>query len=458
MSIPRLSALGLLFVALGCSAGAPPEATSRPAPPPPSAPQTVIAETASSAAKVTPAVCEPLRGAGFDKPRHEGVVMPSTPIQWGDRLGSFYEAVARLERGKHKGPLRIGVHGDSNLTKDGLTGELRRVLQARYSDAGHGFMAAVKAWGWYRHQNVQQGNDAWWRVLAISAPRTPDLGYGIGGIAAVCRSPGGRTWFATAEDNGPIGHEVSDVSVFYRKHPGGGRFEVQIDGEKLDEIGTAADTVSVEERNYHVPDGPHRVDLLTTSDGEVRVLGVAFERDRPGVVVDSFGVGGVYFQALTLDDHEITRRMAAQRKHDLVIYWLGANPHYAKLYGRDVKTVVDERRKEMPDLPILLMSPPDRASQGKNSPSESVSQAVVREMRSAAEANACAFWPMREAQGGEGAGGRFLDHGLAVDKQHLSPEGSNLMARTLLHELWKDYARYLEAHPRAGCDDPPPVK
>lgn len=454
MSTHRFFSASLVLSALGCSASAPPPEPQRRPLPVEVASTAAPSAIASVAPKPAPPACEPLRSAGFEKPQREGIVLPSTPVQWGDRLASFYESLARLERGKHKGPLRIGVHGDSNLTKDGLTGELRRVLQARYSDAGHGFMAAVKAWGWYRHQNVQQGNDAWWRVLAISAPRTPDLGYGLGGIAAVCRSPGGRTWFATAEDKDPIGHEVSDVSVFYRRQPGGGSFDVLVDGVRLDGIATDAETVGVEERSYHVPDGPHRVDLLTTTGGEVRVLGVAFERDRPGIVVDSFGVGGVYFQALTLDDHEITRRMAAQRKHDLVIYWLGANPHYAKLYSRDVKTVVDERRKEMPDLPILIMSPPDRASQGKNSISETVSQVVVREMRAAADASGTAFWPMRDAQGGDGAGGRFLEHGLAVDKQHLSPEGSNLMARTLLHELWADYHRYLESHPRAGCDEP----
>ncbi|MFO0587518.1 MAG: hypothetical protein U0441_08265 [Polyangiaceae bacterium] len=457
-TISRILPCLLMTLGLSCSAGTaavdPPAASPKPAPKPSIGP----VQTALAVTEPPPPVCEPLRTKGFDKPEHVGITLPDTPIQWGDRLTSFYEALARMERGKLNRPLRIGVHGDSNLTKDGLTGEMRRVLQARYGDAGHGFMAAVKAWGWYRHQNVRQGNDAWWRVLAISAPRTPDLGYGIGGVAATCRSPGGRTWFETAEEGAPIGHDVGEIGVFYRRHPGGGRFQVEVDGKKLEEIATEAESAGVGRKSYKVSDGPHRFDILTTSDGEVRILGVTFERDKPGVVVDSFGVGGVYFQALTLDDHETTRRMEAERPHDLVVYWLGANPHYAKLYDRDVKTLMDERRKERPSLPVLIVSPPDRPSQGKNSPSESVSQTVTSLMRGAAEVNQCAFWPMRDAQGGDGAGGKFLDHGLSVDKQHLSPDGSNLMARVLLHELWKDYERYVAAHPRAGCDDPPGEK
>lgn len=460
---PLHAAAGLALLlaplaALACSAGAPPpEIAAVPAHGPTAAPAPSVSQTTDASASAQPA-CEPLATEGFEHPHAGNYTPTSTPIEWGDRLAPFYESLARLERGKLDEPLRIAVHGDSNLTKDGLTGELRRVLQSRYSDAGHGFMPAVRAWGWYRHQNVLHDNDAWWRALAISAPRTPDLGYGISGIAAVCRSPGGRTWFQTANEDSPVGQKVSRIGVYFRKHPGGGRFDVLLDGDPTETIDTESDTVSAGERVYHVPDAPHRLDLLTTSAGETRILGVSFERDRPGVVVDTFGVGGSYFQALTLDDHELSRQMAAQRKHALVIYWLGANPHYAHQYPRDIKIVVDERRKDDKDLPVLLVSPPDTASQGKNSPSNPVSPMIVREMRGAADANATAFWPMRDAQGGEGGGGRFLRYGLAVDKQHLSPEGSNLMARMLLHELWRDYHRYLATHPRAGCDAPPAAK
>jgi hypothetical protein len=387
-------------------------------------------------------------------PQHGSIPLADVPVEWDERLASFYEALARLERGSLKQPLRIGVHGDSNLTKDGLTGELRRVLQGRYGDAGHGFVAAVKAWGWYRHQDVQQGNDAWWRVLAISAPRTPDLGYGISGIAAVCHSPGGRTWVSTSEEGDPVGHQVSKIGVFYRNQPDGGRFQVQIDGETCDEVTTTSDTVAAGHRIYQVPDGPHRIDLLTTSGGEVRILGVSLERDRPGVVVDSFGVGGAYFQALTLDDHELSRQMAGKMEHSLVVYWLGANRHFSKSYSRDVKVVVEERRKARPDLPVLIVSPPD--SHGEGAQSDPGSASITQQMREAAQENGCAFWPMRDAQGGEGASWRFIRAGLAVDKQHLSPEGSALMARVLLHELWKGYQRYLDSHPRAGCDSAPP--
>src|SRR5262249_28159164 len=76
----------------------PPPADAAPAPPP-----------APGGELLTP--------AGFDRPQHDSVALADVPIQWGDKLASFYEELARLERGGLKEPLRIGVHGDSNLTK-----------------------------------------------------------------------------------------------------------------------------------------------------------------------------------------------------------------------------------------------------------------------------------------------------------------------------------------------------
>ena len=435
-------------------ASGPPAATQVVHAPAPS-PTAAGAASTDAAAPVPAPACEPLDAAGFERPQHSGAVLVDTPVEHGDRLATFYEALARLERGRREEPLRIGFHGDSNLTQDHLTGELRRRLQARYGDAGHGFLVGARAWGWYRHQDVRQDNDGWWRVFAISAPRTPDLGYGLSGIAATCRSPGGRTWFATSAEDAPIGRDVGKISVFYRKHPGGGSFKVLLDGEACDEVSTAAGAVRAGHRHYRMNDGPHRIDIETTTGGEVRLLGVAFERERPGIIVDSFGVGGAYFQALTLDDHELSRQMAVERRHGLLVYWLGANPHHASDYPRDVGLVVAERRKAISDLPVLVISPPDAASAGKDSPSNPVSHRLTTQLRAAAEVNGCAFWPMRDAQGGEGAGGRFLKHGLATDRQHLSAEGSSLMARMLLHALWSDYRRYLRSHPRAGCEPAP---
>src|SRR5439155_23313057 len=51
-------------------------------------------------------------------------------------LAHFYERIAELARGTANDHVRIGMYGDSNMTMDYITGEMRRTLQARFGDAG----------------------------------------------------------------------------------------------------------------------------------------------------------------------------------------------------------------------------------------------------------------------------------------------------------------------------------
>ena len=52
----------------------------------------------------------------------------------------FYAALARILRPGRRTPARITHYGDSPITNDGITGTVRRLLQQRFGDAGHGFI------------------------------------------------------------------------------------------------------------------------------------------------------------------------------------------------------------------------------------------------------------------------------------------------------------------------------
>ena len=65
------------------------------------------------------------------------------------------------------------MYGDSNLTADYLTGRLRRQLQARFGDGGHGYVALSRPWEWYSHNDVHHDGD-WkkWKAVATSTRLT----------------------------------------------------------------------------------------------------------------------------------------------------------------------------------------------------------------------------------------------------------------------------------------------
>ena len=219
------------------------------------------------------------------------VPLPPLVDPEGRALASFYRRFAELLRGKATDHVRIAVYGDSNLTEDLLTGEMRRVLQARYGDAGHGYVAFGKPWAWYRHMDVEHDLEPRaWHSFAVSTDAARDQAYGLGGIAAESLSGGARAWVRTAPSSAPVGTRVSRIHVFYLERPGGGRFKIRVDGEDLATIATERDRLATGYRQLSLPDGPHGIGFV--ADRGVRLFGVALERETPGIVIDSLGVGG----------------------------------------------------------------------------------------------------------------------------------------------------------------------
>jgi len=144
-------------------------------------------------------------------------------------LASFRASLQRARSGG--GPARILYIGDSAIVGDGLTGELRRRLQARYGDGGHGFLFTGKPWPWYVHQNVRHDGAGWDYTGIIHATDRADRLFGLPFLRARSALHATAMW-GTAM-HGPVGQRVSRFEVFYLAQPGGGTFRLRVDGGPL---------------------------------------------------------------------------------------------------------------------------------------------------------------------------------------------------------------------------------
>ena len=128
-------------------------------------------------------------------------------------LASFYERVAGLARGSATDHVRIAMYGDSSLTADAATGRMRRQLQGRFGDGGHGYVALAQPWPWYSHNDVH--HDGTWKMPAVrqiapSNRKIADGHYGFANIASECAVPGCSAWVSTDPQKGsPIGWTAS---------------------------------------------------------------------------------------------------------------------------------------------------------------------------------------------------------------------------------------------------------
>lgn len=364
----------------------------------------------------------------------------------------FHRRLAELARGTAKGPVRIAIYGDSNMTKDQISGELRRLFQARFRDAGHGFVALGKPWNWYVHTDVK--HDFWpasFATYAVTTAPAIDRIYGMSGIAVEPLHVGAKTWVSTATDT-PVGTTFSKLELFYLERPQAGRVTVRID-DAIEELDAKGDKTAIAVKRWDLADAPHRVSIAGASWQRVRLLGVTMERSVPGVVIDSLGVGGSNTRFLTKLDAPTTEAMLAERRYDLVIFlldtglWAHPDDH-----ARLVKKAIEQQRKANPEVSILVVTPPDHVTSKLAAHSDARVVRLANDKRLIAEANGAAFFDLREAMGGDRSIVRWSEQGLAwTDYIHFSEKGARKVGNILAAAIWQHFERFAKEQPEAGC-------
>lgn len=394
-------------------------------------------------------------------------VVKSPPPDIEDKTNSlapFWEKLAAMERKRGTKMLRIGMYGDSNLTSDFISGHLRRVLQARYGDAGHGWISLSRPWGSYRHENVSTGG--MWNLFKQWAPTThvcPDKEYGFANMAAETSEIGAAGWAGTTKDEkSPVGKAVTRFEFHYLKMKNGGSIRIEIDKKEVKQISTKADAFELGVETFEVDEGPHELRAFARGDGKVRWFGTSLDRiptpfdpAQPGVQFDSLGAGALNYERLTWVADDVRKPGLQKRDYDLVIIWLGMNVMFVPPNEGFAKSFLADLKDALPNTPVLLLGPSDTVREGEEHSDPRIVQ-VVNQMRKVAQDSGVAFWDFREAMGGDASVVGFTKRGLTgEDHIHFGPEGGQLMGDRLLCSTTNAFAGYLKEHPTAGCTPPP---
>ncbi len=452
-------ALGLLCLSslAGCRTGHRDDAQAAPA--------TALAPTppaASSSALSDAAACPPLH---FDLPplaTLDGIDPPDVDVKDPDEsLTRFFERTAVVLRGRATAPVRLAVYGDSNGTMDYMTGEMRRLLQTAYGDAGHGFVALARPWPWYRHQYVVTDYDEKaWSAYTVTTHPTPtmDPWYGPGLIAAQSKQTGAVTWVETAKEGAPIGTRASHLEVWYLLWQYGGKFDVKVDGEVKASLDTHAEgDPHFAFAQVDVPDGPHRLVAVTTTPRPVRLLGAVLERGSTGYQVDGFGVGSQNCLCVLRESEDLDHEVLAHRPYDLIVFHIGSNTWNPAVMDPVVcmNEAIARFRRAEPDVSILVMTPPDWGEKGMRKTPGWLKRAEAQLAQAAKESRA-AFFDFRSAMGGEGSMARFNDlHLTQGDGIHFNQKGAAFVGGRVVAALARAFAAWADKHPRAGCDARP---
>ena len=446
------------LVLAACAAPPRPQRPLLPAEPPAPivAPLTAPAVAPELEPEPTAPACPPLDRAKLAGPTCDTSIIATPVPDIIDARGSlsfFYERLAALARGRATDHVRMAMYGDSNLTMDGITGQVRRHWQTRLGDGGHGWVSLARPWGWYQHEDVRHsGTWRHFRQIATSTDQIKDAHYGLANIAAEAYGGGAAAWVATARETSPVGLTASRFDLYWLQQPTGGDFDVLVDGKRVTTITTRSTTFENGFRRFDLPDGPHELRAVHAGHGAVRLFGVTLERETPGVVVDSLGAGALNFEQMAHVKTSTRKPMVDRRHWDLVAFQLGTNMFALSAHKDWAKAVIADLRASLPEASFLIVAPADVILEVNDPHSDPRIVTIVRQLREIAAETGSAFWDFREAMGGDASIRSFIKRDLAErDRVHLKKAGSALMGDRLLCALTKDLDAYLVAHPDAGC-------
>lgn len=370
----------------------------------------------------------------------------------GHALDPFFAALAKVEGKKPGSIARVSFYGDSIVATDFVTGTLRRRLQKRFGDAGHGFMLMANAWPGYFHNDVVRFAAPGWTVSRVVGPFAKDGLYGLGGVSFRAEGPGVFSRFATST-SGTFGRSVSKFVVDYLAQPLGGTMEVKIDGALKETIDTRADAPKSVFKAYPVPDGPHELEVRVTS-ANVRAFGVWMERDEPGVVLDALGIQGCRVRFLDQSDDAHWAEQLQARDPSLTVFAYGMNESEdGELYPLDqyeatMKAVVQQAKSALPGGACLLVGPLDRAEKKADGSLRSrpvVPKLAALQRKVSAEVG-CAYWDTLSAMGGFGAMQTWYQRGLGgQDLAHPSSAGAEVLGNWVYLALMDAYEKYKAA-------------
>ncbi len=368
----------------------------------------------------------------------------------GRAMRPFYDALLRTGERQAGAITRIAHYGDSSIAGDGITVTMRRQLQRRFGDAGHGFVLIARGTMPYHHQDIRHSAEGAWDLDQLVRAGRRDHIYGYGGVSY--SGSGAVARFGT-DDRGPVGGRVSRFELWYRQTTRGGRVDLRVDDGERVALSTRGE---VEEDAWHVievPDGPHRLELRAIGGGDMQLFGMVLERDGPGVVYDSLGMVGARARRMLGMDPEHFRSQHAHRQTNLIVIHFGGNDaddanRTAEQFEDDFRRVIRMTRRARPEAGCLLMAPLDQAVRDERGNIVTMSQVsvIVGAQRRAAQAEGCAFFDTWQAMGGDGAMRRWFRSNPRLafgDFRHATPAGYTVIGNMLYRAILKGFSDYL---------------
>jgi lysophospholipase L1-like esterase len=349
----------------------------------------------------------------------------------------------RISKGEKEQAIIVHI-GDSHVQPGIISAPLRKKLQDRYGNAGHGIIFPYRV-------VKSNGPDGY-----ISRADTPWISCRIASVKEIC--PSGISGFTMWSDKLTpsfsiefrseelFGKGTNQLTVFHSNRDTCYRFSILNAADSMEL--PVSDSLSFS-TTFLLATHPQKINISaqrqTESDKSATFYGMNLQGSEPGVVVHTIGVNGATFADYLQAGHFLEQ--LATLKPDLLILSLGTNEAVnAKTFTRDslvsvLDSLISGIGKAGISAGIMFTTPPaiykgsrkNRRTSYKPNPNA----AMVREtIISYSNANQLPYWDWYQIMGGKTSMARWKSKKM-TDKRyiHFSPKGY-LIQGILLREAF----------------------
>lgn len=278
-------------------------------------------------------------------------------------LEKFHAALAAVEDGTRTMPVSILHLGDSHISLDHLTGEIRKLWNERYGNAGRGLQPGVP-YQYYSVQDYRISMKGEWEVKS-SLPADTHGAFGIQGFVASAAR-------ADAEMVLDADEPFDGVEIEVAGAPDTGYLSLTIGNAAPLRLSTYRETPGLV--TLYVPAAQARHLRLSPvgNGGPVRVLGWGVRRSEAkegGVRYDSYGVVAARLDIVSRWRDDIVDAQIERRRPDLIILGYGTNEGFddaldLAAYRKRLAALIDRLKTIAPQASIALLGAFDGAREG----------------------------------------------------------------------------------------------
>ena len=334
-------------------------------------------------------------------------------------------------------PIHVLHYGDSHTASDDWAAELRNLFQASFGNGGPGFSHAGRPYNGYRRYDVKSFSSLNWYTHGLVG-RDGDGMYGLSGIAMTASRPNQFVQLYA---------QCQSAELLYLQQPGGGPFELTVDGGESQRIETDGPPIP---GYIKIPVGPgeHRFEVHTLESKPVRLFGWTTDNDH-GITWETLGINGMQAGMQLAWDADMLRAHIARRNPALIVLAYGTNEAgntdlTLEDYRATFSKVLMRMRQASPTASLLVIGPPDRwvRTRAGWAPMNNI-DIVTEAQRQASKSMGAAFFDMRARMGGKGSMRSWIQAGLAqYDYVHLTSQGYRLFGTALYKEIAGQFSAF----------------